>query len=108
MEVELRVPGLLGSRDHWTEQVAYGRRQGRHVLTRRQRERQMHRQYPGRHPRRGGGRVEQNFYERSCESGKMVAASLGWVVIAGRLRDRRHRVFAPGVESVLTYEREDK
>lgn len=103
MEVELGVLVLLEkSRGRRTEQVAYDRRRGRHVLTRHLRGQQRRRQYLGRHPRRGGGRVEQSFCEKSCESGKMVAASLVWFVRAGRLRDRRHRVFAPEVESVLT------
>lgn len=105
MGVGLRVLGLLEkSRDRWTEQVAYGRRRGRHVLTRHQREQQRRRRCLGRHPRRGGGRVEQSSYEKSCGIGRMVAASLEWVVSAGRLRDRRHRGFAPGVESVLIEE----
>jgi hypothetical protein len=94
------VQQVRESRGRWSVQVVGDRHRERRGHLRRRRERQRRRQYLGQHLDRGGGCVDQNYGEKSCESGKMVGASLGWLVSFGRLHGRLRHVFAPGVESV--------
>jgi hypothetical protein len=65
------VPQVPGSRGHWTVQVVGGRHWARRGLIHRRRERRKHRRDPGRRRRR----AEQNYGEKSCESGKKVGAN---------------------------------
>jgi hypothetical protein len=90
------------SRGRWSAQVVDGRHRVRRGHLRHRRERQKRRRYLGRRLDHGGGCVEQNCDEKSCENGKMVEASLEWLVNFGRLHGRLRHVFAPGIESVST------
>jgi hypothetical protein len=96
------VQQVRESRDRWSAPVVDGLHRERRGHLRRRRGRQKRRRYLGRHLGRGGGCVEQNYGEKSCESGKMAGASLEWLVNFGRLHGRLRHVFAPGVESVST------